>query len=232
MIRPVPVASPPPEPETPGSVAAASAAGIVLAGGRARRLDGADKPGLVVDGAPLVEHALTALAGCAPLVLVGPDSLARPGTVVVREDPPFGGPVAALAAALPAVDNDLTWLLACDLPRAAAAVSALEQDLHREPLRPEEDGLVLVDGQGQEQWLAGLYRRASLERALAGLPRAEGARLRDLAAALHLRRVPDRRHASLDLDTWDQVSAYTGRDLRPATGESPEPSTEEDHRAP
>ena len=79
---------------------------VILAGGRAERLDGASKPDLVVGGRRLLATAISAArsAGCDRLVVVGPSELEAPGCLVVREDPPFGGPVAALAAGLAALD--------------------------------------------------------------------------------------------------------------------------------
>lgn len=78
---------------------------IILAGGRAGRLGGASKPDLVVGGRRLLETAIEAArsAGCRSIVVVGPPSLEAPGCLVVREDPPFGGPVAGLAAGLAAL---------------------------------------------------------------------------------------------------------------------------------
>jgi molybdopterin-guanine dinucleotide biosynthesis protein A len=80
---------------------------IILAGGRAERLGGVSKPDLVVGGRSLLATAIEAAraAGCARIVVVGPPELDAPGCTVVREDPPFGGPVAAVAAGLSAVPS-------------------------------------------------------------------------------------------------------------------------------
>ncbi|MFJ9826841.1 DUF6457 domain-containing protein [Streptomyces sp. NPDC101160] len=73
---------------------------IVLAGGSARRLGGADKPGVRVGGRPLLDRVL---AGCRDarrtVVVAAPRATARP-VEWTREDPPGGGPVAALDAGL------------------------------------------------------------------------------------------------------------------------------------
>lgn len=45
---------------------------IVLAGGGAARLDGADKPALDIGGASLLERVLTAVADADRIVVVGP----------------------------------------------------------------------------------------------------------------------------------------------------------------
>ena len=190
--------------------AAPRRAAIVLAGGRATRLGGADKAQVEIDGRMLVDGVLHAVESCAPIIIVGPDHLARPGVRVVREDPPFGGPVAALAAAVatlaeaPADETAETWVLACDLPRAAGIVDLLAD----EALSERADAVVLRDADGHAQPLAGRYRIAALGRALDALPRTDGASMRRLTAELRLREVDDSEGVSADLDTWDDVLEY------------------------
>jgi hypothetical protein len=81
--------------------------GIILAGGRAERLGGASKPDLVIGGRSLLSTAIEAAraAGCERIIVVGPPELDAPGCTVVRESPPFGGPVAAVAAGLAALPS-------------------------------------------------------------------------------------------------------------------------------
>jgi molybdenum cofactor guanylyltransferase len=75
---------------------------IVLAGGRASRLGGTDKPALRVGERSLIESVLAeaSAAGARRVVVVGPDrprlTLSTGELRVVREDPPGGGPVPAL----------------------------------------------------------------------------------------------------------------------------------------
>ncbi|MGO3139986.1 MAG: NTP transferase domain-containing protein [Galactobacter sp.] len=197
------------------------AAGIVVAGGRATRLGGADKASVQVDGVALVDHALTALEGASPLILVGPSHLARPGVLLTREEPPLGGPAAALAAGLRALatngtqtdtavghSEDVVWLLACDLPRAAGLVQTVSAALATRPLADAEDGAIIRDAGGRDQWLAGIYRVVSLADALAAAGDVNGAPLRRIVAGLRLRRVDDLRGDAVDLDTWDDVKNY------------------------
>ncbi|MET7461892.1 NTP transferase domain-containing protein [Nonomuraea sp. NPDC005501] len=88
---------------------------VVLAGGEARRLGGADKPGLVVGGRTLLERVVAAVPGAGRVVVVGPER-ELPGVVFTREDPPGGGPVPALRAGLREVTAPRVVLLAADLP--------------------------------------------------------------------------------------------------------------------
>lgn len=90
---------------------------IVPAGGAARRLGGADKPGLTVGETTLLDRVLAACAGARTTVVVGPARpTARSGVRWTREQPPGGGPVAAVAAGLGLVDAGTVLLLAADLP--------------------------------------------------------------------------------------------------------------------
>lgn len=187
-------------------------AAIILAGGRASRLDGVDKAAVDVDGRALVDAAFAAVAGAAPVIAVGPDSVARPGVVVVREDPPFGGPVAGIHAALDHLDAadapSETWLLACDLPRAELIVA----QLHDVPIPEDADGVILTDADGREQWLAGRYRLSSLRAALDELPDVRDVSMRRLLAVMNLHTVTDRIGATLDLDTWNDVARYRSQE--------------------
>ncbi|MER5654743.1 NTP transferase domain-containing protein [Streptomyces sp. NPDC002131] len=89
---------------------------VVLAGGSARRLGGADKPGVRVGGRALLDRVLAACADAAVTVVVAePRATARP-VRWAREDPPGGGPVAALDAGLRHTTAPYVVVLSADLP--------------------------------------------------------------------------------------------------------------------
>jgi molybdopterin-guanine dinucleotide biosynthesis protein A len=134
---------------------------VILAGGLARRLGGADKPGAIVHGRALVVWVAEAVADAERIVVVGPERPEVPRAVAVREDPPGSGPIPALRAGLAEVGAPWLALLAADLPYLRASHVALL----REAARP---GAVLVDEGGREQWLAGFWRTEVLREALAG----------------------------------------------------------------
>ncbi|MEV4412473.1 NTP transferase domain-containing protein [Catellatospora sp. NPDC049609] len=107
---------------------------MVLAGGAGRRMGGAAKPLLPVGGVPMLRRVLDAVADARPLIVVGPPELAGElpeGAVLTREDPPGGGPVAAVAAGAASLPPDgLVLLVASDLPfLTPAAVAALAAGL-------------------------------------------------------------------------------------------------------
>ncbi|MFB4318603.1 molybdenum cofactor guanylyltransferase [Actinomadura sp. 21ATH] len=157
---------------------------VLLAGGRARRLGGADKPGAAVGGRPLLAWVAAAVAGAARLVVVGPPRAADPpGAIVVREDPPGSGPVPALRAGLAEVRAPRTVLLAADLPFLRPAHVAALLDAAG---AAGSGGAVLVDEDGREQWLAGCWPTADLRAALASY---EGGSLRGLLGPLGPARV-------------------------------------------
>ncbi|MFJ7968867.1 DUF6457 domain-containing protein [Streptomyces sp. NPDC096324] len=88
----------------------------MLAGGAARRLGGEDKPGVRVGGRTLLDRVLAACADATRTVVVaGPRPTARP-VEWAREDPPGGGPLAALDAGLRHTAAPYVLVLSADLP--------------------------------------------------------------------------------------------------------------------
>jgi len=174
---------------------------IVLAGGRARRLGGAAKPQLTVGGRTLLDAAVAAVAGAGRIVVVGPEQPVTGSVTWRREDPPGGGPVAALAAGLPATTAPVVVVLAGDLPAIAPAVPHLIAAL------PPDGAAVLTDGEGRANYLAAAWRRSTLVAALAVVGPAAGAPMRAvIAAAPRVVPVPDAGGWGRDCDTWDELA--------------------------
>ncbi|MFI5803430.1 DUF6457 domain-containing protein [Streptomyces sp. NPDC051561] len=169
---------------------------VVLAGGAGRRLGGADKAAVPVGGRTLLDRVLTACDGAGTTVIVGGHrATARPVTWA-REEPPGGGPLAALEAGVRKTRAELVVVLSVDLPfvdraTVAALVRALESsapDAKRSlPPAPdaksfpspapeppadargagrETEGALLVDPGGRDQPLVAVYRAESLRREL------------------------------------------------------------------
>ncbi|MBV6698801.1 molybdenum cofactor guanylyltransferase [Kitasatospora aureofaciens] len=185
---------------------------IVPAGGAARRLGGADKPGLTVGETTLLDRVLAACTGARTTVVVGP---ARPtaaaGVRWTREQPPGGGPVAAVAAGLDLVTAEAVLLLAADLPfldRRTVDRLASALDLGG----PAVEAAVLVDAGGRDQPLAAAYRTAALRTALAGLGDPAGLPLRRLTGGLATLLVADTDNVAYDCDTWEDLEQARERD--------------------
>ena len=190
---------------------------VVLVGGRARRMGGAAKHLLELGASTPWDRTLDALAarGVSPVVAVGPapaDRGARTGAALgravtwVREDPPFGGPVAALAAALsrPELDDAEEFLLlAGDLAHPEAVIARLAE---REPTRLDRSPDAVVFRAGDHpQWLAGRYSAAAVRAALAGFGEVDGASCRALLGGLPIRWVADEDGITADIDTPDDL---------------------------
>lgn len=175
-------------------------------------MGGIQKPLLEVGGRSLLDVAVAAArkAACDPIIVVG-DAVADAAPISVlwvREEPAFGGPAAAIVAALPLVTGARTLVLACDLPGAEAAAQLLcATPGHR-------DGACLEDQSGSSQWLAGIYRTEALRTAAARLPRlGSGASVRALLGGLTIDLVSADQNLTADIDTWDDL--YTARRSNP-----------------
>ena len=231
---------------------------IVLAGGRGSRLGGALKPAVEVAGRTLLSRVLDARPVARHAVVVGPPA-ARPAAspslaenpspfatatpsalIWALEDPPFGGPVAGIAAGLAALetnaDEPADWMLvlACDLPWGAdaarllvAAASAFAGgdgsaiaptdtagDTSTSPA-PTVDGVHLTDTSGHAQWLAAIYRTSALRACVDRLgDRVNGASMRELLAGLKLHGLLDESDTGADVDTWQDVKSSSERLIR------------------
>ncbi|MGW2549927.1 NTP transferase domain-containing protein [Streptomyces sp. NPDC001635] len=197
--------------DTSGAPAVDGYDAVVLAGGAARRLGGADKPGVRIGGRALLDRVLAACAGAATTVVVAePRPTAHP-VVWAREKPPGGGPVAALDAGLSRTTAGYVVVLSADLP-------FLDQQTLRRLLgglaSSDAEGAVLTDGEGRDQTLVAAYRSAALRRELARLSDEHaglnGLPLRRLVARLGLVRICDP-VASFDCDTWDDIATARTR---------------------
>ncbi|WP_137724399.1 NTP transferase domain-containing protein [Prescottella subtropica] len=144
---------------------------IVLAGGRATRMGGVDKPAIVVGGRRMLDTALAAVAGCRHVTVVGPHRPDLPARIVqVREVPAGSGPVAAIAAGvhgLPDTPDALVVVLASDLPTVTRRVVVELVDVL--VAHPDADAVFAVDGADRTQYLLGVWRRAALAARLAVL---------------------------------------------------------------
>jgi len=100
-----------------------SVAGLILAGGRARRMETEDKGLMLLCGQPLVQHAIERLRPQVNALRISAnrnlESYAAFGLPVISdESPDFLGPLAGIARALATTDSPWLATLPCDAPLA------------------------------------------------------------------------------------------------------------------
>ena len=171
---------------------------IVLAGAGSRRLDGADKAVVEIDGRRLLDLAVAAAAGAQRIVVAGPQRALDREVEWVQEQPPGGGPVAAIAAALPSVSASWCLVLATDLPRVGAAVPVLLT------AAAHSDVAVLCCA-GRRNYLAAAWRTDALRAAVGRLGDTDGVAARELFANVEIADVDDEQGWGEDLDTWAEI---------------------------
>jgi molybdopterin-guanine dinucleotide biosynthesis protein A len=193
---------------------------VVLSGGEAVRLGGADKASIEVGGRTLLEHALAALGEIGEVVVVGAEVPTSRPVTFTREDPAGGGPAAGLLAGLrllldtPSARTPV-WVvvLAVDMPLVS------RDTVHRLVDAVRDDGAVLVDPAGRTQYLCAAYSVEALERVRreSGIEAGHGLAMRHLVADLRLAQVAAVGDETRDLDTWEDLA-----DLRSTLGETPD----------
>lgn len=171
--------------------------GLILTGGRARRLGGVDKSAELIGGRTMLERVCDAVAaaGASQVVVIGPEH--------------EGGPVAAIAAGLARITAPTVVVLAADLPFVtAAAVGQL-----RAALVAVAGASVAfpVDGDGRDQPLCAAWRADALRKALAAVGDPAGASMRSLISAC-----PDIMRCRIDGDPPPWFDCDTPEDLAQA----------------
>jgi len=205
---------------------------VILAGGRSSRLSGTPKALLRLEGKSLLLRTLEAVRRAQRVAVVGPGELAgelatfrrsagAPEADLTREDPPFTGPAAGIAAGVAALDQGsgkerdggrpggagLTLILACDMP---AAGRLPEQLLDAVAAAPSARLWLPVDAGGRVQPLACCADSRALREALARFTAADlqGLSVRKLIADLPAARFPLAAAATDDVDTWEDAGRF------------------------
>ncbi|MGW1926840.1 DUF6457 domain-containing protein, partial [Streptomyces massasporeus] len=166
---------------------------------------------------------LAATSGTAGTPLRDQAHTIHPG-LWTREDPPGGGPLAALDAGVREIGAGagggagetgagVLLVLSADLP-------FLDEDTVHRLLgaladAPDAEAALLTDAGGRDQPLVAAYRAAPLRRELARIAAERGTLaggpLRQLTSALRLTRVAAGPLASFDCDTWEDIATARAR---------------------
>ena len=166
---------------------------------------GSDKAHLDFGGGTLLTFQLEQIPSEFPVVVVGEPGDIQREITFTRENPPGAGPVAALASGLELVETPVIALIAVDAP------FALPRLLLR-ALDPTSHALIPREPTGKAQFLAGLYRSASLRSAIEQLGSPTNRSMRELVAHLpsidYLKLGPEDVQDFMDIDTpQDLVTA-------------------------
>ncbi|MDR6417324.1 NTP transferase domain-containing protein [Pseudarthrobacter sulfonivorans] len=201
---------------------------VILAGGRSVRLGGVPKQSMTYDGDTLLHRAVAAAGGARAVVVVGAGLGNLPaGILSCREEPPFSGPAAAIAAGLATLQTTggssarMTLVLACDMPNVRPAVAALRKALEAGGTAATPDGVVAVSEDGRRQQLVAFYSTDALQRSVAELA-AKGSLIngsvRSLLASLDVQPVAVPAGSTADVDTWDDAAALGVAGPEPLSG--------------
>ncbi|MEJ2692286.1 MAG: molybdenum cofactor guanylyltransferase MobA [Candidatus Thiodiazotropha sp.] len=112
--------------------------GVILAGGRGRRMGGVDKGLIELNGRPLIEHVIDAISGQVRTLLINANrnlvQYQRFGYPVIADSiSDFQGPLAGFLAAMETAQTPYIVTVPCDGPLLAGnLVSRLEAALERE----------------------------------------------------------------------------------------------------
>jgi molybdopterin-guanine dinucleotide biosynthesis protein A len=192
-------------------------AGIVLAGGRSRRM-GTAKALLDWHGRPLVVHAaqalMAALGAGAPLVVVHAPGQELPplpaGADTVADRAEGRGPLEGLLAGLTALADraEAAVVVATDQPHAARVVPQLLA-----AAQPGDDAVVFAGAP-----LGALYRPRLRAIIQARLATGDDTSLHGLLAAVRTRTLPQDAAVAEALQSLDTPEAYAEALARPSTG--------------
>lgn len=176
-----------------------SIAAVVLAGGRSRRF-GRDKLSELVDGRPLLAHAVVSVRAAADEVIVvagvGELPVSLEGARVVHDPLPFEGPLAGLAVGLRASESPVAIVIGGDMPSLQPAVARALLD---RLVSGAADAAILEQEGGQRPLPLAIRREPALAVAERLLERGERS-LRALIAALGAVEVPATEWRAVDPD--------------------------------
>lgn len=175
-------------------------AAVILAGGQASRLGGADKATIELGGRSLLERTLDAVVDAGEVVVVGQQVPTERPVTFVLEDPRFGGPAAGLLTGRDSLLRRFPTIavLAVDMPHLT---SSTFRRLHEAAVGHE--GAVLTrDGRRQ---LAFVVETERLDAVRPDREAQHGLAIRALLDPLDLVDVASVGSEARDVDTWSDL---------------------------
>jgi molybdenum cofactor guanylyltransferase len=134
------------------------ATAIIMAGGESRRM-GTDKSMLTIEGRPIIQRTCEQLTAYFEQILISANDAAKfafLGFQIVPDKVPEQGPLMGIASALEVSDNDLNFVIACDIPQIEL------RNVRRilaEAVGSDADIIIPVTNEGKYEPLFAVYRR-------------------------------------------------------------------------
>ena len=135
------------------------ATAIIMAGGDSRRM-GTDKSMLPIRGRPMVETIAEQLRGSFSQILISANEMEKLVFLdlpIIRDKIPGQGPLMGIASALEASDNELNFVVACDIPH-------IDLRYVRRMLMQADgvDAVIPTTGEEKYEPLYAVYRKSAL----------------------------------------------------------------------
>jgi molybdopterin-guanine dinucleotide biosynthesis protein A len=182
---------------------------IVLAGGRARRLGGANEALLEVGGRRIIDRVIESLEAVAgQIILVGhlAEDLDLPGVAMLADDYPAAGTLAALHKGMAFSTNDLCLAVGCDMPFLSVPL------LERIATLSEGHDLAVPRIGPHLEALHAAYRKSCLPTIEDALGRRQ-LKIIDFYSSVRTREVPESVLREIDPDLRSFLNVNTPEDL-------------------
>ncbi|MHC4642567.1 MAG: molybdenum cofactor guanylyltransferase [Planctomycetota bacterium] len=136
------------------------ATAIIMAGGGSRRM-GIDKSMLLIKDRPIIKHICDQLRGTFSQILISADEVEKYaflGFDCIPDKMPGQGPLMGIVSALGASDNELNFIVACDIPH-------IDIRFVRKMLAEAQavDMVIPANGNGKYEPLFAIYNKSALK---------------------------------------------------------------------
>jgi molybdopterin-guanine dinucleotide biosynthesis protein A len=186
-----------------------SVSGVILAGGKSRRMGGTPKALIPFGEQPLVQHIVATLGSVVPDCLVvtnSPELYAFLGLPMVGDVFPDGGSLGGIYSGLAAVAGEAALCVACDMPFLSAGL------LGYLVAHAADADVVIPDAAGELQPLHAVYGKACLP-AMEGRLRSGRLKITGFFDEVHVRRIPAETVARFEQPELAFMNLNTPEDL-------------------